>query len=109
MGKRRVQAIDVDVAMQRHVVPVIEAGAFQRAVVHSKAGNADDVQMGHGRGAKPGDISSVRRYLGFDEGDMEHLTILVKPESNGNTLTCIFWPAAVINSTSKMLGGDAEK
>ena len=54
-------------AREFYLRPVIEAGSLQRAVVHAKAGDADDVQRHVGRGTQSCDVAGVGWDLRFDE------------------------------------------
>lgn len=37
--------------MKPDLIPIIEAGTFQRTVIHSKSRHADDMKVGKGRRA----------------------------------------------------------
>lgn len=66
-------------ALQINKLPIIQTGTFERTVIHPKPGWPDNMKTRTGRGAKPGDIARVWRYLRFVKCDMQHLyLVLVK-------------------------------
>jgi hypothetical protein len=67
-----VEIIKVNMPAQRYLIPIIEPGALEGPVVHSKAGDADDMQLGIRRGTKACDVAGIGRDLGFDQCNMEH-------------------------------------
>jgi hypothetical protein len=73
IGKRRVKSFEIDMTMQPNIVPVIQTGALQRAVVHPETGRADDVQVGKSRRAEPRDIARVGRNFRFEQSNVKHL------------------------------------
>lgn len=68
--KMFVETFEIDMTVQINVFPIVEAGAFQRPVVHPKTGDADNMQAGIRCGAEPGDVAGIRRYLWFDKRDV---------------------------------------
>lgn len=46
-----VEILEIDMAMKPDLFPIIEAGTFQRTVIHSKSRHADDMKVGKGRRA----------------------------------------------------------
>lgn len=52
--------------------PVVETRALECAIVHAKAGDADDVQRNVGRGTEARDVTGVRWNLWFNERDGKH-------------------------------------
>jgi hypothetical protein len=61
------ERVEIWMARQFHFRPVVEARALQRAIVHAKPGDADDVQRNVGRGTEACDVTGVRWNLWFDE------------------------------------------
>ena len=57
--------------------PIVEAGASQRAVVHAKAGDADDVQRRVRRRTQARNVAGVGWNLWFDERDGKHSSELI--------------------------------
>ena len=51
---------------------IVETGATHCAIVHAKAGDADDVQRHVGRGTQSCDVAGVGWDLRFDERDGKH-------------------------------------
>ncbi len=58
--------------------PIIQTSASKCTVIHSKACHSNDVEGGVGRCTKSGDVSGIRRDLGFDKRDM-HTTLDTNP------------------------------
>ena len=67
-----VERLEIFVTRELYLRPVIETGASQRAIVHAKARDADDVKRHVSGSAQPSDVAGVRRNLRFDERDGEH-------------------------------------
>ena len=59
----RVEILEIEMAMKPDLIPIIEAGTFQRTVIHSKPGHADDMKVGECRRAKTRYISCIWRYF----------------------------------------------
>src|SRR5215213_635702 len=55
-----------------HLRPVVEAGSSQRAIVHSKPGDTDDVQRDVRRRTQASDVTRVGWNLRFDECNVQH-------------------------------------
>ena len=66
--------VEVDVPAERDVLPIVEARALERPIIHSKSGNSHDVKVHVRRGTQAGDVSCVGRYLGFQQCNVQHLT-----------------------------------
>ena len=66
VGQRCVECVEVAMACEVNFRPVVETRATQRAVVHTKSCNADDVQRRVGRGAEASDVTGVWWNLRFD-------------------------------------------
>src|ERR1043165_544833 len=67
-----IERFEVCVSCELHFRPVVETGASQRAIVHAKAGDADDVQWSVGGGTQSRDVAGVGWNLRFDECDGKH-------------------------------------
>ena len=70
--ERLIQRVEVRVFEELHVRPVVETGSAHGAIVHPKAGDADDVQRNVSSSAESGDVTGVRWNLWFDERDRQH-------------------------------------
>src|SRR5256885_11850922 len=59
-------------ARQFHLRPVIEARSAQRAIVHAKAGNANDMKRHVGSSTQASDVPCVGWDLGLDKRNADH-------------------------------------
>src|SRR6266568_3525274 len=71
-GQKCLKGLEVAMAMQSDLMPIIQSSAPHRPIIEAKPGDADNVQRRHGGGAKPRDVSGILRNLRFDEGHIEH-------------------------------------
>src|SRR5439155_18134968 len=60
--------------------PIIHAGSPQRLVIQTKSKPADQVQGGAGGGTQAGDVARIRRYLRFQQSDVQHGLVLTEGE-----------------------------
>jgi hypothetical protein len=60
------------VTRELHFRPVVETRASQRAIVHAKARDADDVKRSVRGSTQSSDVAGVRRNLRFDECNGKH-------------------------------------
>src|SRR5207244_314387 len=58
--------------------PIIHAGSPQRLVIQTKSKPADQVQGGAGGGTQAGDVARIRRYLRFQQSDVQHGLVLAQ-------------------------------
>ena len=73
IGQSRIQLLQIYMPVKSDLVPVIQAGPFQRPVIHLKTRDADDMQFGKSGGTQAGDVPGVWRYFGFEKRNMYHL------------------------------------
>lgn len=66
VGKLPIKCFDIDMTMEFHMFPIVEARTPQRPVVHPESGHSDYVEDGLGRGTKPGDVARIWRNLRFE-------------------------------------------
>src|SRR5258708_32517050 len=64
--------IEIEMPMERYLVPIVEARAFQRPVVHPESSHTYYMQRRECRGTQPGNISRIWRYFGLVKGDVKH-------------------------------------
>ena len=56
-------------------MPIVQPGAFQRAVGYVKAERFDKVHRAPGRRRRPHDVAGILRYLRLHQNDIEHLSL----------------------------------
>ena len=81
LRQRFVKRSEIFVTSELYFRPVVEARAFQSAIVHTKASDTDDVQRHVSGGTQPRDVAGVRWNLRFDESDGDHGSIINKKET----------------------------
>src|SRR5262249_20945061 len=67
-----IERFEISMAREVYFRPVVETSASQRAIVHAKAGDADDVQWRVCRRTHARDVAGVRWNLWFDKCDGKH-------------------------------------
>src|ERR1051326_4428004 len=71
-GQRLVERFEICMPREVYFRPVVETCSTQRAIVHAKASDTDDVEWNVVRGAESRDVAGVWWNLRFDEGDGKH-------------------------------------
>jgi hypothetical protein len=64
------EGIDVDVAVEHYILPIVESGTSELTVVHSEACYSDNVKRRISGSAQTGDVAGIRRDLGLVKGDV---------------------------------------
>jgi hypothetical protein len=59
------------------LIPVIKTGASHGAVIQTKSGHANDMQIGSGSGTKSSDIACILGDFGLNQSNMEHRLNLI--------------------------------
>jgi hypothetical protein len=54
-----------------NLIPVVKTGASHGAVIQTKAGHANNMQISSGSGTKSSNIACILRDFGFNQGNMK--------------------------------------
>ena len=79
-----IERVEISMTGELYFRPVVETRASQRAIVHAKPGDTDDVQRSVRRRTQTRDVAGIGWNLRFDECDGKHSGLIVLSETKRN-------------------------